>query len=320
MTREKGTLNFVDDHGKVVGLNPYPNGKRIRYSIRNNEGHLIADDQLDPIEYVLVGMHARFANDVSFARENDGDGIKAMSFSVIMDRNPNIVFTFNIDGIGGEYYCEDLGLSKADLLSLFMPDKVREAKELVAKMSKSVFVKPTEDKKETEGGFEQPRLIDAPKFSDKRGWFFPMKAPFPIVQANVSESRLGVIRGMHWQKGRFSQRKLISVLTGIIRDVVIDLRPKSPTFKKVFSFLLQSDDGKALYVPSGFAHGFQSLTDSTRIMYLVDKEWSPENERTMNAKSPIFGESGFSYGIASFSDKDGSAPMFDEIGRSEYPD
>lgn len=320
-TKEKGTLNFVDDRGKVVGLNPYPDGKRIKYSVRNGMGHLIADDQLDPLEYILVGMHARFGNDVSFAKESDGDEITAMSFSVFMDRDPKHVFSFHVEGTGGEYYCEDLGLLKQDLLDLFSPQRIQDAKAKAVSLSRA-FPMPSRGDREPvcENGFDQPRLLGSKTFFDDRGWFHPMRAPFPIVQANVSESRRGVIRGMHWQKGIFSQKKMVSVLTGSIRDVVMDLRPSSPTFGRVSSFLLSMNDGRSLYVPSGFAHGFQALENGTRIMYLVDRDWSPENERSMNARSEVFAEAGFDFSIATLSDKDGNAPTFDEIGRSEYPD
>ena len=96
-------------------------------------------------------------------------------------------------------------------------------------------------------------------------------------QTNVSVSHPGVLRGMHWQKN-FQQGKLVKVLKGSVLDVVVDIRPKSPTFKKVFSYRL-TDSGEQLFIPRGFAHGFYNDGCCDAVFhYNVDNVYSPKDE------------------------------------------
>jgi len=137
-------------------------------------------------------------------------------------------------------------------------------------------------------------LIKHRVFEDARGAFFEswnerdfaaagIEARF--VQENVSRSRAGVLRGLHYQV-RQTQGKLVRVLAGEIFDVVVDLRRSSATFGKSCSVQLDATGTRSLWVPAGFAHGFLALADETRVQYKVTDYWSPEAERTLQWNDP----------------------------------
>lgn len=137
---------------------------------------------------------------------------------------------------------------------------------------------------DSRGSFNVFTKIDVPDGTKElygtewAGWNF---------QTNISVSKPRVLRGMHWQKN-FPQGKLVKVLYGKVLDVVIDIRPKSPTFKQAFSYTL-ANDGKQLFVPRGFAHGFLNIGDTDAIFhYNVDNIYSPENERGIKWNSIDF--------------------------------
>lgn len=101
-----------------------------------------------------------------------------------------------------------------------------------------------------------------------------------IVQCNISFSKKkGTLRGMHYQTHPFEESKLIRCTKGMIFDVIIDLRQESPTFKKWESFELTEKNHKMIYVPEGFAHGFQSLENNTEIFYQVSQFYTPNSEQ-----------------------------------------
>ena len=140
-----------------------------------------------------------------------------------------------------------------------------------------------------------PLIVETRVFPDHRGHFyesFNIKKLSEIgitnkfVQDNVSMSRKGVVRGLHYQLEPFSQAKLIVVLSGKILDVVVDIRKGSPTFGKYLSVELSSKDHKMLFIPKGFAHGFIALEDDTMIQYKCDEYYSPEHERGINFSDP----------------------------------
>jgi dTDP-4-dehydrorhamnose 3,5-epimerase len=134
------------------------------------------------------------------------------------------------------------------------------------------------------------KIILATRFHDERGFFTEtykeaeyLESGIPkFVQDNMSESSKGVIRGLHWQTSPFGQGKLVSCLNGAILDVAVDIRKESPTFGQHVSVTLDSNAQIALWVPEGFAHGFQSLQDNTRVHYKVTNYWSKESERSLN--------------------------------------
>lgn len=110
-----------------------------------------------------------------------------------------------------------------------------------------------------------------------------------LVQANVSGSRhAGTIRGLHYQVAPAEETKLMRCIRGSVWDVVVDLRPESPTFGQWFGTELSADNRRQLYVPRGFAHGYQTLVDDAEMFYLVSAFHSPEHERGIRWNDPAF--------------------------------
>lgn len=125
-------------------------------------------------------------------------------------------------------------------------------------------------------------------FSDSRGYFFEsfnqstfesetgLKTIF--IQDNQSKSTHGSLRGLHFQKGDAAQAKLVRILSGCVLDVVVDLRPNSPTFKMSYSIELSSENKRQLFVPRGFAHGFVVLSETAEFFYKCDNYYNPQAE------------------------------------------
>jgi dTDP-4-dehydrorhamnose 3,5-epimerase len=113
---------------------------------------------------------------------------------------------------------------------------------------------------------------------------------FDPDQANVSKSSIiGTVRGMHWQADPSGQTKLVRAVQGAAHDVVVDVRPESPSYLKYAVFHLAQGDGISVFVPPGCAHGWQALTDDAEIAYLVQGFWSPESERGLRPDDPEVG-------------------------------
>ncbi|MBP0902865.1 dTDP-4-dehydrorhamnose 3,5-epimerase [Mariniflexile gromovii] len=132
-------------------------------------------------------------------------------------------------------------------------------------------------------------FVITPKvFEDERGYFFEsfnkrifesqtgIKSNF--VQDNQSKSLKGVLRGLHFQKGKHAQAKLVQVLKGKVLDVCVDIRKDSSTFGKHVSLILDDKEKKQLFVPKGFAHGFVVLEDDTIFSYKCDNFYNKESE------------------------------------------
>ena len=129
-------------------------------------------------------------------------------------------------------------------------------------------------------------LIELEKHYDERGSFtrqFCKKEfanygiDFDIKQCNLSVNyKKGVLRGLHYQKEPYPESKIVSCFSGKIYDVIADIRPHSSTYKKWFSIELSEDNGKMLYVPSGVAHGFQTLKDNTVVFYQLNEYFHSE--------------------------------------------
>jgi dTDP-4-dehydrorhamnose 3,5-epimerase len=128
-------------------------------------------------------------------------------------------------------------------------------------------------------------IIEPEIYRDSRGYFFESwnvekykdSLPFNFVQDNISYSRKGVLRGMHFQNPR-PQAKLVSVLYGEIFDVIVDLRLGSPTFKKWFGLYLSSQNHRQLFIPEGYAHGFIVTADEAIFHYKCSGYYSPIDE------------------------------------------
>ena len=111
-----------------------------------------------------------------------------------------------------------------------------------------------------------------------------------IVQANLSfNKKQGTLRGMHYQVAPHAETKLVRCTRGAIYDVIIDLRPDSPSYRQWVGVELTADNYRMLFVPEGFAHGFQMLTDNTDVMYQVSAFYTPGAERGLRYNDPAFG-------------------------------
>lgn len=133
-------------------------------------------------------------------------------------------------------------------------------------------------------------IIKPHVFNDSRGYFFESwkNSDFEryigkvnFIQDNESKSSYGVLRGLHYQKGEFSQAKLVRVIKGCVVDVAVDLRKDSPTFGRHVMVELSEENKLQLFIPRGFAHGFLVLSPEAIFTYKVDNMYSPENEATI---------------------------------------
>jgi dTDP-4-dehydrorhamnose 3,5-epimerase len=111
-----------------------------------------------------------------------------------------------------------------------------------------------------------------------------------FVQCNISFNRIkGTLRGMHFQTAPYEEVKLIRCTRGAIFDAIIDLRSGSPTFKQHLAVVLSADNAKTLYVPEGFAHGFQTLEDNTEVFYQMSQFYARDHARGVRWNDPAFG-------------------------------
>ena len=141
-------------------------------------------------------------------------------------------------------------------------------------------------------------VIEVEKMEDDRGFFGRLwcedefkkhNLNTNIVQSNVSLSnKKGTLRGMHFQKSPYQETKLLRCTKGAVYDVIIDLRPESPTFKKWFGVKLTEDNHKMIYVPENFAHGFLTLEDNSEVTYFVTQFYNKEAERVLRWNDPAF--------------------------------
>jgi dTDP-4-dehydrorhamnose 3,5-epimerase len=135
-------------------------------------------------------------------------------------------------------------------------------------------------------------VIEPEPRRDERGFFerrfcareFEQAAvPSKIVQINRSRSvRRGTVRGLHYQLPPMGETKIVQCLRGRVFDVAVDLRTDSPTYLSWHGEVLDEENGRALCIPRGCAHGFQSLVDDAEVLYFTDQFYSPEHERTVN--------------------------------------
>jgi dTDP-4-dehydrorhamnose 3,5-epimerase len=138
-------------------------------------------------------------------------------------------------------------------------------------------------------------LVKPDVFADDRGYFFESfnnknflenNLEVSFLQDNVSKSREGTVRGLHYQIGNKAQGKLCHVLYGRVLDVAVDLRVDSPTFGKHFSTELSEENHLQLWIPVGFAHGFSVLSDEAIFKYKCTNYYFKENERTILFNDP----------------------------------
>lgn len=141
-------------------------------------------------------------------------------------------------------------------------------------------------------------IIEPDLFGDDRGYFFESysKPKFDtevrevnFVQDNESKSRYGVLRGLHFQKGRYAQSKLVRVVKGRVLDVAVDIRKGSPTFGKYVGVELSQENHRQLFVPRGFAHGFSVLSEEAIFQYKCDNVYAPHAEGAIAWNDPEIG-------------------------------
>jgi len=141
-------------------------------------------------------------------------------------------------------------------------------------------------------------LIEAKRFPDQRGSFMETYKrsefaahgiPHTFVQCNSSYSVRGVLRGLHYQMHPQAQGKLVTVLTGQIFDVAVDIRRGSPTYGRWVGEVLSAESGRMIYVPEGFAHGFCVLSQEADVLYMVTDEYAGELERGIVWNDPEIG-------------------------------
>jgi dTDP-4-dehydrorhamnose 3,5-epimerase len=142
-------------------------------------------------------------------------------------------------------------------------------------------------------------LIDAEPFTDERGFFvriwcereFTERGLNPrLAQCSLSFNvKRGTLRGMHYQVAPYEEAKLVRCSRGAIFDVIIDLRPNSPTFRQWLSVSLTAENRRMLYLPEGFAHGFETLEDNTEVAYYISEFYAPDCARGIKWNDPMFG-------------------------------
>lgn len=162
-------------------------------------------------------------------------------------------------------------------------------------------------------------LIDLERRGDDRGFFartfcvdeFAAQGlPTEFAQQNTSYSaNKGTLRGMHFQTAPHGEDKLIRCLRGAIVDIIIDLRPDSPTYKKWEAFELDDVNKRQLLVPKGFGHGFQTVSDHVEVTYLVSAKYTPSAEGGVRWNDPAFGIT-WPLEPTDMSDKDRNWPDF----------
>ena len=139
-------------------------------------------------------------------------------------------------------------------------------------------------------------LVENKIFPDERGYFFEKynrkflsEKNICFIQENISKSSKGTVRGLHWQANPKAQDKLVTCLVGEIFDVAVDIRRESKTFGQYCSQILKGGENNSLWVPKGFAHGFQALSDECIISYSVTNDFSIQCSKTINPNCPIIG-------------------------------
>src|SRR5262245_32030802 len=175
----------------------------------------------------------------------------------------------------------------------------------------------------TETALEGAFVIDLAPHADERGFFartfcqaeFAAHGLKPtIAQANLASNRLkGTLRGMHFQCPPAAESKLVRCTRGAILDVIVDLRPESPTYLQHVAVELTEENHRALYVPERFAHGYQALLDNTETSYQMGEFYTPAAEGGLRYDDPRLGLR-WPLPVTAITDKDRSWKLLDEIG------
>ena len=170
-------------------------------------------------------------------------------------------------------------------------------------------------------------LLEPQVFADDRGWFYESynQARFAalglsvrFVQSNLSRSRRGVLRGLHYQWPN-PQGKLVQVVEGEVFDVAVDLRRGSPHFGRSFGALLSAQNKRSMYIPEGFAHGFATLSEHATFAYQCTALYDREGDRSLRWNDP---QLGIEWPLSEplLSPKDAAAPLLADLQPEQLPD
>lgn len=166
-------------------------------------------------------------------------------------------------------------------------------------------------------------IIELTKFEDDRGYFveawrqdlaeqYGLQEVFTGINMSSNKYK-GTLRGLHAQQEPNAQAKLVRCLQGAIVDVIVDIRPESPTYLKWIAVELTEDNLRMLYVPKGFLHGFQTLVDDTTVMYQVNGKYHPQSEIGARFDDPAFNIRWPEVTERTLSDKDQNWPRFEPV-------
>jgi dTDP-4-dehydrorhamnose 3,5-epimerase len=172
----------------------------------------------------------------------------------------------------------------------------------------------------TETELKDAYIIEPELLTDERGFFarswcqkeFTERGLNPnLVQCNISFNlKKGTLRGMHYQAKPHEEAKLVRCTMGAIYDVIVDIRPESPTFKQWVAVKLTAENRKMLYIPEDMAHGFQTLVDNTEVFYQMSEFYHSESATGLRWDDPVFGIEWKKQQNLIISDKDLSYPLF----------
>ena len=169
-------------------------------------------------------------------------------------------------------------------------------------------------------------LLEPERIEDERGFFARTWCrreleehglDATLAQCSVSYNhRRGTLRGLHFQAAPHEEIKLVRVTRGAIWDVIVDLRPESPTFKGHYSVVLSEEEGNQLYVPKGMAHGFLTLEDASEVCYQISEFYAPEAARGYRWDDPAFAIP-WPEAVTVISEKDRNLPRWGDLPRPE---
>lgn len=171
------------------------------------------------------------------------------------------------------------------------------------------------------------KIIEPAVFGDSRGFFTETYSErdfkeaginFDFIQDNQSlSSEAGVLRGLHFQRGKAAQTKLIRVVTGAVLDLIVDVRKGSPTYKQWEGYIISASNHRQLLVPKGFAHGFVTLTNDVNFLYKCDNYYDAEADGGFSFKTPELGiQWPIDFDQAITSEKDANQPTFTEFEKN----
>jgi dTDP-4-dehydrorhamnose 3,5-epimerase len=168
-------------------------------------------------------------------------------------------------------------------------------------------------------------ILELERIEDERGFFARIweaaelsKRGLNAQLAHVSVSfnrHKGTLRGLHYQIAPMEEVKIVRCTRGAMFDVALDLRATSPTFKKWVGVELTAENRRALYIPEGLAHGFQTLSDDTEVMYFISREYSPDHSRGVRWNDPAFGIA-WPSDTRTMNERDRTYPDFQAAGHS----